>query len=265
MLRFLSRLRYRHIAKNQPSGQPVKIAVYFKYALGEVFIVLVGVLLAFALNSWWNNVKEAKTRKIILSNLLDEMEYNNQELRQTLRIDEFVLHNAEALEEILHGTPKGEQVAVADTILSAFIIAATNNPSTGSLNSILTSGKIDYINNNALITSIITWNNKLDDATEDEQTAFNFIENQFLPAMREQVDLSDIFDNLGKMVGYAITGAKDNLSLKFLSKTTRLENSNSLINLVLQREVRLNIAIGALKRLHEHQIKMLQLIQQVNE
>ena len=265
MLRFLSKLRFRHTANNLPSGQKGKIAVYLKYALGEVFIVLIGVLLAFALNSWWNNVKEAKTRQIILSNLLEEMQYNNQELQQTLRIDEFVLRNTEALEEIVRNSPKDQQVAVADTILCAFITAATNNPSTGSLNSILSSGKIDYINNNELITSIITWNNKLDDATEDEQTAFNFIENQFLPAMRGQVDMSAIFNNSGKIVRYIVTGDKNQLSPEFITRTTLLINSNSLINLVLQRKVRIKIAIGALKRLQEHQMKMLQLIQKVNE
>jgi len=264
-MKIFRKIHQRIVVKNRPLEPAGRFSMYFKYALGEVFIVVIGVLVAFALNSWWNNVKEGQTRKIILSNLLDEMEYNNHELQQTLRIDEFVLRNTEALEEILQNTPKGEQVAVADTIISSFITAATKNPSNGSLNSILSSGKIDYINNNELITSIITWNNKLDDATEDEQTAFNFIENQFLPAMRDQVDLSDIFNNSGKMVGYIVTGDKNQLSLEFLTGTIVLLNSNSLNNLVLQRKVRLKIAIGALKRLQKHQMKMLQLIQNVNE
>lgn len=225
---------------------------------------MIGVLLAFALNSWWNNAKEKQTRNITLSNLLDEMEYNNVELQQTIGIDVFVLRNTVALEKILKNTPPGQMVEIADTILSAFIIAATNNPSTGSLNSILASGKIDYINNIELISSIITWNNTLDDAIEDEKTAFDFIENHFLPAVRKQADFSEILNNSGNMVRYARTGSKDKLSPEFMSKTTSLINSNELINLVAQRKMRLQILIGALKRFQEYQTQMLRLIKEAN-
>lgn len=238
---------------------------YLRYAIGEIIIVLIGVLLAFMLNSWWIYEKESQTKKVILSNLMDEMKYNNQELQQTLTIDEFVLRNANALEGLLKLSKPGESVVVPDTILGAFIIAATNNPSTGSLNSILSSGKIDYLTDNELITSIITWNNKLDDATEDEKTAFEFIENQFLPGLRDETDLSYLLNNLDDLVLYAKTGAKKYLNAEFSSAAVKLRYSNSLINLIVQRKMRLRIIIRGLKKLQEHQDKMLDLIKNGHE
>lgn len=257
-MKILRNIRQKLAAEN-------KVAAYSRYALGEVFIVLIGVLLAFALNSWWNSVKEIHTRKIILTNLLNEMLYNRQKLQQTIRIDEFVLRNTEILEKILQNSEPGKNIAIADTLLSAFIVAATNNPSTGSLNSILTSGKIDHISNNDLITSIITWNNKFDDASEDEKTAFEFIENHFLPDLQEQVDISRILDNSGGMAQYAKTGSKNKLPPEFITGTVDIKCSNSLINLVSQRRMRLQIVLGALKRLQNHQMQMLELIQQAQK
>ena len=83
----------------------IKFSKGWIYMFREISIVVVGVLVAFMLNSWWMNAKEARSRKVMLKNLAEEFVSNNQELEQTLSIHEFVLRNTVALEQILDKTP----------------------------------------------------------------------------------------------------------------------------------------------------------------
>jgi len=227
----------------------------------EISIVVVGVLVAFMLNSWWMNAKEARSRNIMLKNLAEEFVSNNQELEQTLSIHEFVLRNTVALEQILDKTPLNKLVTVPDTILTGVIIAATYNPASGNINSFLNVSEQNGFGDNELVASVASWSNAFDDASEDEQTGFDVIETQFLPYLRQQVNLTDILSNAGLWARYAYTHARDDrLSDSFIQGTVEVNADIELKNLIAQRKLRLGIIIGALKRLQANQNQTLSLI-----
>ncbi|MDH4092986.1 MAG: hypothetical protein OEV74_06080 [Cyclobacteriaceae bacterium] len=246
--------------KKNPKSRKAQRSKDWKYIGREIGIVVIGVLTAFMLNSWWINVKERDGRKVVIENLRSEMIYNIEELERTIAVNQFVMKSTKSLAKILRSSPLNEDVNVPDTVLMGVIIAATNNPAKGTINSIVSSGKLDFAKNNELITAITSWNNKLDDATEDELTGYNFIEDHFVPYLREYVDLSELFENSGNLVHYAHTGSRDRLPKEFIDDTVTLGAKLELINLVAQREMRLGITVRALIRLQDHQLKMLELI-----
>lgn len=62
MIRFFRSLRQQFISKNQ-------MGKYFKYAIGEILLVMVGILLALQVNNWNENRKEADRRQDFLVEL----------------------------------------------------------------------------------------------------------------------------------------------------------------------------------------------------
>lgn len=256
-------LTYPHKLANQRiEPMKIKFSNGWKYIFREISIVVIGVLVAFILNSWWMNAKEARSKKVMLKNLTEEFVSNNQELEQTITIDEFVLRNTEALEQLLQKVPANEPVMVPDTILTGVIIAATYNPASGNINSFLNANDQKGIADNELVASVASWSNAYYDAAEDEQTGFNFIETQFLPYLRQQTDLTEILGNAGLWARYARTRTMDaRLSSNFIEGTVTINANLKLRNLIAQRKLRLGIIIGALRRLQENQDYTLSLIE----
>jgi hypothetical protein len=50
-----------------------KTSKYFKYAIGEIILVMIGILLALQVNNWNEERKQNKAEKIILTNLYDDL------------------------------------------------------------------------------------------------------------------------------------------------------------------------------------------------
>ncbi|NMM47795.1 DUF6090 family protein [Marinigracilibium pacificum] len=240
-------------------------SLYYKWKnfLREILIVVIGVLLAFTLNSWWISSKEVKSRELLLSNLKNEIIENNGRLESNINIHEYVLKTCDSLLTIINNSGSSDTIKLSTSILSGIIIAPTYNPSTGNLNSILNSGKQELIKNDALIATLTSWNNYYLDAIEDEQTGFDFVEQHLLVFLRPQIDLSDALINAGLIANHIRENKTDRkFPIAFFEVNQSLPNTVSLKNLISQRKMRTIITIGALKRLLIHQRNSLDYFEQ---
>jgi hypothetical protein len=59
MIKFFRRMRYDFMEKN-------KTGKYLKYALGEIVLVVIGILIALSINNWNENRKEINIENKIL-------------------------------------------------------------------------------------------------------------------------------------------------------------------------------------------------------
>jgi len=69
MIKFFRHIRRTLINQNQ-------MGKYFKYAIGEILLVMVGILLALQVNNWNNNRIDAKREASYIKNI--ERDLNNQ-------------------------------------------------------------------------------------------------------------------------------------------------------------------------------------------
>ena len=67
MLRFFSKMRYRLAAEN-------RVAKYLRYAVGEILLVVVGIVIALQINNWNTYKKDRQMEKNYLQNFLEEMQ-----------------------------------------------------------------------------------------------------------------------------------------------------------------------------------------------
>ncbi len=96
MLHFFRKIRWRLAQDNQ-------FFKYSKYAIGEIVLVVIGILIALQINNWNEERKERKQERKILNELLTSLEQNyNMMLSDSInrskwnRSSEIVIH---ALEE----------------------------------------------------------------------------------------------------------------------------------------------------------------------
>ena len=58
----------RNLRRNEMKGTR-----YFKYAIGEIFLVVIGILIAVQINNWNEGIKSAKEGKFILERLQENL------------------------------------------------------------------------------------------------------------------------------------------------------------------------------------------------
>lgn len=66
MIRFFSKIRYKLAAEN-------RVAKYLRYALGEILLVVIGILIALQINNWNSNRFDKLKEQEYLKNFLGEM------------------------------------------------------------------------------------------------------------------------------------------------------------------------------------------------
>ncbi len=71
MLNFLRKLRRKEM----------KGTKYFKYAIGEIFLVMVGILLALTINNWNEGRKQKEKTEAIISQIIDELKLDIEVLQ----------------------------------------------------------------------------------------------------------------------------------------------------------------------------------------
>jgi len=157
-----------------------KTGRYLKYAIGEIILVMIGILLALQVNNWNQELQLKKEEIKILKGLYQEFSenlirfdtiYKRQEARRnaiiTVMTDDIESYSARKWDSIHF---KVGQIWTFD-------------PLQGIYNSVINSGKLDLISNDSLKTKISKFQDLVVDYKEDEQYTFLFSHEQIYPEL----------------------------------------------------------------------------------
>jgi hypothetical protein len=108
MIKFFRKIRYDLMEKN-------KTVKYLKYAIGEIILVVIGILIALQINNWNETRKIGKVEKEILNVLLEDLnsakEFSKEYIRSEqnyLDIIETILHN-DSLKTVLTNSDRTKE------------------------------------------------------------------------------------------------------------------------------------------------------------
>jgi hypothetical protein len=107
MIKFFRKIRQNLLMEN-------KTGKYFKYAIGEVILVVIGILIALQINNWNNNRIEYKLESNILSEILVNLEKDVVNLNSKITFNKNqVKFNKEVLEHLEQKTPLTDSLRLA--------------------------------------------------------------------------------------------------------------------------------------------------------
>lgn len=161
MLSFFRRTRKTLIENN-------KTLRYIKYAVGEIALVVIGILIAIQLNDW----KEERNNDLREKEFLKAINVEFKENRT--QFDIILAHHREDMEhldQIIALFPIKLEKPVFDSLkvhLEKTFASWTFNPSQGSINSLLNSSSFNLIKNDTLRDILISWSDLESDYSEDE-------------------------------------------------------------------------------------------------
>jgi len=142
---------------------------YLLYAIGEVVLVMVGILLALETNNWNNNRKDANQEKEILTELKAEYLSKLDELNQKIQLRNSIISQSDDLLEIIF--TKNTSVAKDSIYYKMFylIVIPTFDASNSVTHELINSGKLYILKNKTLRNHITKWQSELQKMTEEEQ------------------------------------------------------------------------------------------------
>lgn len=178
MLNFLRKLRRKNM-----KGK------YWKYAIGEIMLVVVGILIALTINDLNQGLKDRKTHSRMTANLLTEFKANLKQIETVQGYQEESLQAAYYLLNLIKSTGAYDLDS-----LSKWIGKVGNNWSydaqIGVLNSAMSSSEIHLIRNDSLKNLLYGWEGLTLDLKEEQENAFSAFErlNLFL---EEHIQIAD--------------------------------------------------------------------------
>ena len=145
-------------------NRPLK---YIRYAIGEIVLVVIGILIALQINTWNEERKLASEEQYLLKELLAEFTTNLEKIKYDQKINS---SSQKACLEILEMINNGEinsRTQKLDSLFMRLFLYTSFNASTGVLNEIINSGKLSVIKDNSLRNMLTQWPGWIDNQQED--------------------------------------------------------------------------------------------------
>lgn len=182
MIKFFRKIRQQLLFNN-------KTGKYFTYAIGEIILVVIGILIALQINNWNEERTARRSEQKLLMSLSEDFKSNLASLEASMNefpnlIEQYslVLDHAGNLNDGLTDKMK------ADIITTGFIRTVLVD---GTLNSVLGSTTLELISNETLKRLLTSYPARIGDYKDSENDLVDYVHGVQRPIFRSYISLSD--------------------------------------------------------------------------
>ena len=171
-----------------------KTSKYFKYAIGEIVLVVIGILIALQINNWNENKKAEEKQHYLFANLKIDFESRLTELKEFNTAREGHIKALLKLNKIIANKdtiPNGSEI---DSLLSKLINGLKFNEEFKMLDVVFSTGLINDIKNETLKRQLIEWPQKVEEMLEEQRMLNQLIDEKWLYHISNYLSLRDIYE-----------------------------------------------------------------------
>ena len=183
MLTFFRRIRQSLLESSQTRK-------YILYAIGEIALVVLGILIALQINNWNEGLKSNKIELQILAGLKTELTNNKASLEEAISHHQSTVEHCWTILDLFNQNIDQYNSDLLDSLLSHVGVQWTFNSRHGFLNSTISSGNITHLSNEELVNLLSGYENHVTDATEWIHPNNAFYMNQLLPILTNYIPAS---------------------------------------------------------------------------
>ena len=141
MIKFFRQIRYNLMSEN-------KTGKYLKYAIGEILLVVIGILIALSINNWNERQKLQVEEQKLISALIKEIESNIEKIKSTIEGNQTIFRGSS---DFLESVAYNKDVNVDPTTFSQLFGYNTNKIENSILTEILGTDSRALISNQSYI------------------------------------------------------------------------------------------------------------------
>lgn len=216
MIKFFIRIRQQLLSEN-------KFSKYLLYAIGEIILVVIGILIALQINNNNNYNEQRKIEREYLISLQSEFKSNLDKLHLSINDNEIRI---KALKDLLTLFDISVLDSVSNKSISLMIhpIFGTDlsyKPSLGVLSDIISSGKLNIILNKNLRQKLASFESSIDYLKIQEEEANN-IKQSLKSMLFKELSIRTVQKDLGKL--FENPSISDRVNNKQIFNSVELEN-----------------------------------------
>ena len=154
MIKFFRKMRQNSIKDNN-------ITHYLKYAIGEIILVVIGILIALQINNWNEDQKIKKQEILYLNNLKNDLKLQIKTLNYYIEFQNIIIQNSNV---IVNHFDKNNGFYNMDSIyprLNDLSVRTTFINNNTTLTEMINSGEINILSNNTLKRELLEYNQQV--------------------------------------------------------------------------------------------------------
>ena len=180
MIKFFRKIRQKLIDEGN-------LKRYLIYAIGEILLVMIGILLALQINNWNSNRMNRQLEDKILKQIHTDFQQNKINFEKVTSSRLVNLENCNKIIEMFPIDPEERNLDSLSLYLKYISNRSTFNPSNGAINTLASSSSFDIISNEQLRSLLIQWKDLVADYVEDEAIADYHLVNYWDPFMNKRL------------------------------------------------------------------------------
>lgn len=216
--------------------------------------IVASILLAFAIDAWWDGRVEHAEAIELVASLRDDFSASQAHVEQWLAGNRRILDSLETLLDVIEGGEVGEDVEVPLAVIVGSIGAPTYSPTDATVSAAISSGKIELIRDHELRTALALWLQQIADTREDELLIREITVAQLIPQLAAQVRLARAFDF------ETLTTMFLDPQSPGLAGTAPLRVTTSLEGAVAERLFYTHFVVGGLQEIRDTQADIIRLL-----
>jgi len=214
MIKFFRKIRQNLLSEG-------KVGKYLKYAIGEIILVVIGILIALQVNNWnqnrQNNQKEIEILLGVeqeLNNLIERLEfwakYNKTGERLTTEVLKFDQTNANK--------------KTMDSLFTSLIYVNVFDKGGGFLETLINDGRFELIKDDLIRQQLSRWPDRLEDIHTNDISIRGFVWHEIIPFLAEfgipefSCDNGQIYCFKDEPISYAYLKLLENKQFKSLMR-----------------------------------------------
>lgn len=178
MIKFFRKIRQRLLTEN-------KFTQYLLYAVGEIVLVVIGILIALQINNWNEDRKERLQEGAILKQLRTEFNSNLNQLDEKIVIRKEIINSAVHILDYIDFPANRDKDSI-DANMAVTIGYTTFDPI---INDLANSGNLRLIKSDSLKQLLSFWTSEVVQVTESEETWRYYRDEIYIPFLVEHYQL----------------------------------------------------------------------------
>lgn len=174
MIKFFRRIRQQLISQN-------RFSKYLIYAIGEIVLVVIGILIALAINNHNENLKDIQQEQVILKQLKEDYKANLLQLENKIEMRRKLIRESLNILDL-----SSKEITISEdslsTIFATFFMDPTFDPIK---NDVVNSGDIKLIRNDSLKQMLSHWTSDIAAYKESEIIQHDHYITEIIPYMKE--------------------------------------------------------------------------------
>lgn len=199
--------------------QENKVKSYLTYAIGEIILIVFGILIALTINNWNQERLNREKEQFYLEGLKSEFEQSHAKLMNLMEVNRLNYEESKKLAGYIQSSDKPGEKELSEMLYNAFSFEIDYNPNNSLLNEIMNSGGLKMISNAALRSYLTRWESRIQSIHRQES------------ALREQREkLIDIFRTENASIKTILDQAGVTTNAMGMEKSAGEQSNRSILN-----------------------------------